>query len=376
MPAPNRTNSIAKAVLIFTCLYFFSALWFGRGYFLRKFDPKYISELYGKSQYVMGQKSVGGIGDDGLYAFAGYYYTVQGGDVSAVNFEHPPLGKYLIGISEILFGNENVINILYFALLLWCTYALGTYVSRRPLVGSFAALLVATNPLFLDHLIRSQLDLPFTLFSTVGLYSFLLSKGQSKWYILSMVAWGAAFSTRFFPLFPVIWVYLGIVTIVRHRVHLRTFISSSVFVPLVYLITHVSFFFYHPSFIEFLRHKKWMLAWFSGSVVNPGNILDSVFTGRYQDTSGVMRTDDHWTALLPIVVLVSLIPTRIRDRFVDDRMVLWGFGLLYLLYVGILTNGQQKFLMPVYPVLTILAVQTLATLPGIIRSCLIAKPRS
>lgn len=69
-----------------------------------------------------------GIGDDGLYAFAGYYYLFQGGDVSAVNFEHPPLGKYLIGVSIFLFGNENVINIIYFALILIITYKIGQLV--------------------------------------------------------------------------------------------------------------------------------------------------------------------------------------------------------------------------------------------------------
>ena len=67
-----------------------------KNFFLRPFDPVYLSDLYSKSQYVLGQKSKGGIGDDGLYAFAGYYYLFQRGDVSSVNFEHPPLGKYLI----------------------------------------------------------------------------------------------------------------------------------------------------------------------------------------------------------------------------------------------------------------------------------------
>src|SRR3989344_3460516 len=84
--------------------------------FQKPFDFKYFSDLYSKSQYVLGEKSIGGIGDDGLYAFSGYYYFFQKGDVSAVNFEHPPLGKYLIGLSIFLFHNELFINIIYFVL--------------------------------------------------------------------------------------------------------------------------------------------------------------------------------------------------------------------------------------------------------------------
>src|SRR3990167_9345765 len=122
----------------------------------RPFDPDYFSGLYSTSQYVLGEKSKGGIGDDGLYAFAGYYYFFQAGDVSSVNFEHPPLGKYLIGLSIFLFNNEIAIGIIYFLLLLFVTYQLG-----RLFIDKFQALippaLLVFDPLFLDHTIRSQL---------------------------------------------------------------------------------------------------------------------------------------------------------------------------------------------------------------------------
>src|SRR3989344_1572771 len=93
-------------------------------YFTRRFNPVYFGNLYSQSQYVIGERSKGGIGDDGLYAFARYYYLLQKGDVASVNFEHPPLGKYLIGLSIYLFGNENVINIIYYSLILIISYKL------------------------------------------------------------------------------------------------------------------------------------------------------------------------------------------------------------------------------------------------------------
>src|SRR3990167_7825817 len=135
----------------------------------RPFDPDYFSGLYSTSQYVLGEKSKGGIGDDGLYAFAGYYYFFQQGDVSAVNFEHPPLGKYLIGLSIYLFDNELFINLVYFMLLLIVTYKTGRlYLDKSAALLPLCILLV--DPLFLDHVIRSQLDLPFTLFFVSAVY--------------------------------------------------------------------------------------------------------------------------------------------------------------------------------------------------------------
>src|SRR3989338_7116982 len=145
-----------------------------KSYFLRKFDPVSLGELYTNSQYVIGDRSVGGIGDDGLYAFAGYYYFFQQGDISSVNFEHPPLGKYLIGLSIYLFQNENVINLVYFVLLLVTVYKLSGLLISDKYLSLLPPILISWDPLFLDHTIRSQLDLPFSLFFVTAVYFFLL----------------------------------------------------------------------------------------------------------------------------------------------------------------------------------------------------------
>lgn len=133
-------------------------------YFLRKFDPVYMGNLYSQSQYVIGERSKGGIGDDGLYAFAGYYYLFQKGDISSVNFEHPPLGKYLIGLSILFFGNENIINIIYFFFLLLLTYKLSQILLSDRILSVLSVGILSLDSLFLDNLVRSLLDLPFTLF--------------------------------------------------------------------------------------------------------------------------------------------------------------------------------------------------------------------
>lgn len=107
-------NWISIALFLIIALKQSIILFAGRQVFVRTFDSEYYGKIYSESRYVRGPKSIRGIGDDGLYAFAGYYYLFQGGDVSSVNFEHPPLGKYLIGVSIFLTGNERSINIVYF----------------------------------------------------------------------------------------------------------------------------------------------------------------------------------------------------------------------------------------------------------------------
>ena len=144
-------------------------------------------------------------------------------------------------------------------------------------------------------------------------------------------------------------------------------------IPMVYLIVHLSFFIYHPSVIEFLRHKKWMLAWFTGTPVITGNILRNIFSGLYLDSTDKLTLNKLWTPLLPVVTVLAL--GSFRGRYFLKSMVsfiiFYGINLIYLLYLVFLTNGLQKFIMPVYPILIILAIQNLKELYSIIRACVI-----
>ncbi|MBI3379794.1 glycosyltransferase family 39 protein [Candidatus Gottesmanbacteria bacterium] len=353
--------------LIITKLLFY--LISNRQFFTRIFDPVYYGDLYSKSQYVVGSRSVGGIGDDGLYAFAGYYYLFQKGDVSAVNFEHPPLGKYLIGLSILIFRNENLINIIYFSILLFVTYKIGNIILKNKLLSLLSVGIISFDPLFLDNLIRSLLDLPFTLFFILGIYFFLMSLHNAKYHYFSMLFWGISFSTRFFPALLIIYGFLFLVIFLYKRKDLSILIKASFLIPIVYLLSHISFFVYHPSLVEFLRHKKWMLAWFTGSPKIFGNIWRNIFTGFYIDTTNKLMKNEFWILLIPIIIIFSLIPTvKIQKKNSLEFIVLYGLNILYLAYVTILTDGNQKFMMPIYPMLCIMAVSNFTLLYSIIAS--------
>jgi len=349
-----------------------------RTYFTTRFDPQYYGDLYSQSQYVIGERSVGGIGDDGLYAFAGYYYLFKGGDVSSVNFEHPPLGKYLIGLSIFLFGNQNVINLLYFFLLLIITYKIAKLIRLGTIGSWFSILLVGIDPLFLDHLIRSQLDLPFTLFFTGAVYFFMKSFKAPRNFLYSNLLWGAAFSTRFFPVF--IFIYIIELLFVVHTDSstsgessrppprcLRAFLYSSLAIPVIYMLTHIMFFVYHPSVTEFLRHKRWMLSWFSGTVIVVGNIWRTIVTGWYIDPTGFLRVSTHWWIVIPFTVVFAIISPLVK-RFKNTLIVyVYLQIILYLFYLTFLTNGDLKFMMPIYPLLVVVAIRSLTELYSIIR---------
>lgn len=335
--------------------------------FLIKFNPQYYGKLYSESQYVIGQKSIGGIGDDGLYAFAGYYYFFQGGDVSSVNFEHPPLGKYLIGLSIFLFKNANVINIIYFLILCLAVYKIAELVLKNVIWQLLPVILLVFDPLFLDHTLRSQLDLPFSLFFITAVYFYLLSLKRIKFFYLSQLFWGLAFSTRFFPFLLIIELFLFTVTVIFAKKNIMHFLQSLTLVPLIYLLSHLSFFLYHPSMTEFFRHKIWMLSWYRGTPVIFGNIWNNIFSGWYLDSTKVLLKNQYWIPVIPIMVVIALFTDiqLIRERKFN-YLTVYGLSLLYLIYLTVLTNGLQKFLLPVYPLLIILALHNLLHIYSII----------
>lgn len=342
-----------------------------KSYFLRKFDPVSLGELYTNSQYVIGDRSIGGIGDDGLYAFAGYYYFFQKGDISSVNFEHPPLGKYLIGLSIYLFQNENVINLVYFVLLMITTYFLALKLTKNKIISILSVFILSINPLLLDHLIRSQLDLPFTLFFILAFYTFLSSLVNHKFIFISNFFWGLAFSTRFFPALIPLEIFFLYFTVRYQRKMLKSYLISLFIIPVIYLTTHISFFIYHPSLQEFIRHKIWMLSWYRGSPILTGNIWRNIFTGEYIDPAGKLVINEHWNIRLPVITLLSLIPF-LQKKGMKQLLIRIAYylNLLFLLYVTFFTTGVQKYIMPVYPIITILAVRSLSFFWCIIDPCM------
>lgn len=354
-------KSIVTAVLL-SAAFISSIIFFiqNQHYYTRPFDPDFFASLYSKSQYVLGPASKGGIGDDGLYAFAGYYYFSQKGDVSSVNFEHPPFGKYLIGLSIFLFHNENVINIIYFFFLLLITYKSAFIILRDKLLASVAVFLVSVGPLLRDHTLRSLLDLPFSLFFTTGIYFFLLSFKKVKYIYISLLFFSFAFSTKFFPALLIILFFLLCILIKYAKAHIKHFIFSLLLIPTVYIISNISFFIYHLSLVEFIKHKIWMIKWFSGSPFVVGNILRNMFTGYYIGPTGNLEGNDYWTIIEPIVITLASFPFLVLKKKKNNisLVIVYGISSLFLLYIFFLTLGLQKFLMPIYPIMVILALES------------------
>ncbi len=154
----NKLTFIGVLLVVLSFLSVGYVLFQNKSLYTKRFDPVKFKTLYEQSQW-RDPLSKKPISDETLYSYAGYQY-VHGTNPILINSEAPPLGKYLIGLSISLFGNEKIINII---LALGSLIMIGIYVfleSSSFFSSSIALLLTATSSLFIDQLIHNpQLEI-------------------------------------------------------------------------------------------------------------------------------------------------------------------------------------------------------------------------
>lgn len=185
-----------------------------------------------------------------------------------------------------------------------------------------------------------------------------------------MLFFSFAFSTKFFPMLLVLLFFLFCVLQKYVRGYGKYFIVSLLLIPTVYIVSHTSFFIHHPSLVEFIKHKIWMVKWFSGSPFVVGNIMRNMLTGYYIGPTGNIEKNYYWTIMESIVLLLACFPSFLLEKRKNNisAAIAYGITFLFILYISFLTLGLQKFLMPVYPIMVILALGSLRRFYSIIYS--------
>lgn len=282
----NKLRMIIYGLIILTIIFnLMMIIGKNKEKYLTPYNHEEMAAIYSQSQYIKGPAATKSIGDDGLFAVAGYYLLLQGGDPTQINFESPPAGEYLIGLSILLFRNERVISLIYGLLFLLYTYKLSLLLFKKKIIGLLAVLIISSSSLFHNHLIASQLDLPQGLFVLLGVFYFIKALGSKPvFFFVSSLFFGFAVSTKFFPGI-IFFLAVLIIWALRAKIgkqKLILMIVSFLLIPLIYLCSYLMFFYYHRSLWEFIKFHIWVINWRLGNPVMPGNLLLNLLIGRYR----------------------------------------------------------------------------------------------
>jgi predicted membrane-bound dolichyl-phosphate-mannose-protein mannosyltransferase len=152
-------ESIQSRIMLFiVALMIFIELFAFRGILRERFDTTYMYDLYEHSQWSIG-KSIRSISDAGLYEVAGHQLVTKN-TFYDINPEVPPLGKYIIGISILLFHNGKILSAFLYLISIGLFYLVVSELVKKPLLKLLAVLLYVSEPLIFSQAGLSMLDLP------------------------------------------------------------------------------------------------------------------------------------------------------------------------------------------------------------------------
>lgn len=350
-------NKIFIILLAIFILQFLFRIYQYKDNYLTRFDAQYWKTRYLHSQWVV-PDSKESIGDDGLYAYAGWEY-IHGKDPSLLNAETPPLGKYLIGISEIIFANQNIFALLSGILVLATLYILSKIIFKDSMLALIPVLLLSSDELFFSQIRAPFLD---TLYLGLLILTFIFVLKEK--FLLANIFLGLTAATKssasIFLLVPAITIayfyYMkGLPQIKKFLLYLPVSI-------LVFLLTYSRYFFLGHNLREFLGLQKWIINFYeTGAKGAPNAAWQILLTGKWPTWWGPVIKVSEWSILWPFSLIASIyyIYKVVPNRRQYKSIFLGFWVMAYLIFLSFVPVWP-RYLLLVLPFTYILSVWVLS----------------
>ncbi|MGQ9719252.1 MAG: glycosyltransferase family 39 protein [Nitrososphaerales archaeon] len=220
-------------------------------------------------------------GDAGTYALSGWAY-IHGSSPHIINPEHPPLAKYLIGLSEVLFTNQMTMGFIFGMLTIVVVYLISRGVLGNSLFALLPPFMLVYDKLFNEYSLISTLDIYVTFFVALSTLFFLKGLKSPKFYLLASITFGLAMATKWAAIF-ILPAFLIVLILKRRWIDFKWFLASMPLAILVYISTYAMFFINGSNFNDFIELQKAMLNYQvflrQNSFTPPLRILQILATG-------------------------------------------------------------------------------------------------
>ena len=317
--------------------------------YTQPFDIKILEDKYFNSSYILGDKADFTLSDADLYAVEGNMLVNHSKDLEKLTPGHPPLGKYIIGLSQKLFGNPYVFQFVSFTLVLFVFFLISN--------SLFLTLVLSFEPLLVSQVDKTLLDIHLLFFHLTTIYFFLsFVKQKPSNFLFGAFSWfflGLSFATKFFPVsLPLTGALIIYIVFLRDFKKFTRFFVTLPGVGIAFILGHLTYFIHHPSIISFVKYFRYQINWWAGSPqVAPFSVFKIIFQNQWPTWwgSGVIKIKEWWIGW-PTLTLLSLF------SYQD------GFLFLYLIISLIFLSFQAVFprhLLPILPIIYLLAYGTI-----------------
>ncbi len=347
---------------------------FAKGYATR-YDS--LKSVYEGSQYIK-KRNAGIIPDQALESFAAGAF-LKGTNPILIIHDQPPLGRYILALSILLFDNVNTIMVLLFFLS-----GLGIFlVARLTLNSSFFSLLplsiFVNESLFINKFYNSPLlepiQLPFILFALYFFIQGIIKKNYTKWFVLTSLMLGFVISIRFFILGAFLTFAMILYFLVRKKIDKR-FISFALSLPLaliVLLASYIRTVQLGSSILQVFGIQKYIFYYHRAQLSLPFSFWDLLLFNRWHTWWGTREilSDPQWIILWPISMISTVVYTllgffkKISISEPEKMIIIW--IVVYSLFLS-MGETSTRYFPPLLPFIYIIATSFLMKIYEKIRS--------
>ena len=294
----NLEKNIFRLVLIIVVIL---VTYSNRWIFVFKFEPEYWENYYYESQWNV-PNSKRGISDEGVYRYIGYR-LVNGENPFNVDYWVPPLGKYWYGLGAKFLGNPYLISFGCYLISIYIFWLIERAVISDERTKYLTLMLFIINPLLVEQIGQTMLDLPMTLFFMLTIFFLLraVEKQKKSEVILAGLSLGLMAGVKpayFVPMIAVV----GLVWLYKNKVN-----SWWYFWPMIligYLLAYSCYFMAHPNPIPFVRLHEKIINFQKNNGGNHDffNIFRTVFWDKYKGhwVGAEVIRPENWSVVLPI----------------------------------------------------------------------------
>jgi len=348
-------NWVILFILIFVVSYF------NRWIFVYKFEPEYWENYYYTSQWnIPNSKRV--ISDGGVYRYIGYR-LVNGENPFNVDYWVPPMGKYWYGIGAKYLTNPYFISYVFYLLSIGVFYLISNQFFKKNNTKWLALYLWALNPLIVEQIGQTMLDLPLTLFFLVHVYYlFKFEKEDStNTLIIAGIFLGLFAGTKpayFVPMIGLIdwwWIWRS-----RKSNRIKNLFLYLFFVIGGYVLAYTCYFLAHPNPIPWIRLHEKVINFHKNSGISHDviNIFRTIFLDRYKGfwVGGKMMIFESWSLILPIGTILLMNNILFFKKIIKKEAKVVYLSLIGVGYIlmCLKIDFWPRYLVPLVPIFILL----------------------
>ncbi len=311
--------------------------------YLSKFNADYWKERYLHSQWVI-PKSKTPIGDDGLYSYAGWQY-INGTDPTLINGEMPPFGKYLIGLSILLFHNENIFALFTGILSLATFFCLNMVVFKNKILAILPVFIFSFEPLFYTQLKAPFLDL---LYLSLLFLTFIFFLKEN--YLVSSLFLGLMMATKSpsSTFFLVVFTECIYILLTKQFTLFKKYLLSLSLVFIVFSFVYIDYFFHGHTLKQFLGVQKYIIIFYAiGAKGNFLSVWEMLIAGKWLTWWGQTLPVDEWRVTWPALLLLYIVylGTVVYKKQVNTLALFGIWVIIYLLFLSIIPVWSRYLLL-------------------------------